>query len=448
MAEYQRPQNEQDFAQNFAPLHPLMNATEAYYESSRCLFCYDAPCIKACPTSIDIPLFIRQIQSNNLRGAALTIYESNYLGNACGKVCPTEVLCEGACVYNEQGVKPIEIGRLQHHATAWAIDHHTELWHTPPNNGYRVAIIGAGPAGIACACELRRQGVQVSIYEAKPQASGLTVHGVAPYKITNTEVLDEVAYLQQQLGFVVHYSHPIHTAEQLQHLATQYHAVFLGIGLGETATLGIEGEHLEGCIGAVEWIEQLRHLQHQLSVPQAAVVLGGGNTAMDAASECARMGVETVTLAYRRSKADMGAYAFEYELAKTTGIRSLFGVQPTRIIGDANGKVQAVELVRTHTTPDGKLHYLPNTEHTIACQLLIKATGQAKQTALLRLIEGLQLDQNNRIVTDPHTGQTTNPQYFAGGDAVNGGKEVVNAAAEGKQAARHIWAYVQQLERT
>lgn len=436
MPEYKHPASEQDFEQNFASIKPLMNATEAYYESSRCLFCYDAPCIKACPTEIDIPLFIRQINGNNPLGAAQTIYQSNHFGHACGKVCPTEVLCEGACVYNHQNVKPIEIGRLQSFATQKAINSNKKMFALKPNNGKKVAIIGAGPAGISCACELRMNGFEVTIYEAKAQPSGLTVYGVAPYKITNQEVLEEMAYLQNQFGFTILYNHPIATKQDLQNLEQQFDSIFLGIGLGETSKIGISGEDLDNCFGAVEFIEQLRMEHHQMQVPQNVVVLGGGNTAMDAASECARMGAENVILAYRREKEAMGAYDFEYELAKTAGVKGLFNAQPIEIVGE-NGCATGVKFVQT-TTQNGQLKTIENSEFVVPCNWVIKATGQSKRVQFLQMIDGLELDSKKRIVINPNTYQTTNPRYFAAGDAVNGGKEVVNAVAEGRKAANAI----------
>ena len=245
MGEFKQPQSEKEFSENFSQLKPLMSETEAHYESSRCLFCYDAPCVNACPTGIDIPLFIRQINSKNDLGAAKTIYDSNYFGYACGKVCPTEVLCEGACVYNNTDVKPIEIGRLQTFATGKAIASDKKFYSIPKSNGKKVAVIGAGPAGIGCACELRLHGFDVDVFEAKEKPSGLTVHGVAPYKITNAEALDEMEYLQKQFGYKVYYNKIISSKEDIIHLEKNYDAIFIGIGLGKTSDLKIKGEELE-----------------------------------------------------------------------------------------------------------------------------------------------------------------------------------------------------------
>jgi dihydropyrimidine dehydrogenase (NAD+) subunit PreT len=434
MGEYIRPKNEAEFEHNFAQLKPLMNATEAYYESSRCLFCYDAPCVNACPTGIDIPLFIRQINTGNLDGAAKTIYESNFFGHACGKVCPTEVLCEGSCVYNHQDVKPLEIGRLQAHATSAAIAANKKLFDLASSNGKKVAVIGAGPSGIACACELRLLGYEVDVFEAKAQPSGLTVYGVAPYKITNAEALEEMDYLQAQFGYRVYYNSPIEAPEDFERLERGYNAIFLGIGLGKTRALGLSGENLPGVTGATEFIEQLRFAHAEVRIPERVVVIGGGNTAMDAASESARLGASEVTLAYRRPKADMGAYEFEYALAKGVGVRGLFSAQPVEIVG--NGKAEGVKFILTEVV-DGQVKEIAGSEFVVACDMVILATGQEKQKSLLSQIKGELFDGGGKIKVNAF-GQCVNPHYFAGGDAVNGGAEVVNAAAEGKAAAKGI----------
>jgi len=439
MAEYQRPQSEQDFDRNFKQKKPLMNQTEAFTESSRCLFCYDAPCMHACPTHIDIPLFIKQIHTGNVAGAAETIYDMNWMGNACGKVCPTQVLCEGACVHNHAHVKPIEIGRLQNYATHQVMSSGERLFQKGRPNGKKVAIIGAGPAGISCACELCVLGYDVEIYEAKYKPSGLTAHGTAPYKITNEEALAEIEYLQEQLGFHIHYGVSIATEAQLQDLETRYDAIFLGVGIGPTSSLHLQGEDFENVIGAVEFVEALRFKKHHIQMPQNVVVLGGGNTAMDAASESARMGAERVYLAYRRSKDDMGAYSFEYDLAVGAGVQGVFNASPKEILGE--GKATGVRFVQTRQE-NGTLVEVPGSEFVIACDMVIKATGQTKMGALLQQIRGLELDASKRIVVDPGTFQTGNPKYFAGGDAVNGGAEVVNGAYEGKQAALGIDQYL------
>jgi glutamate synthase (NADPH/NADH) small chain len=435
MAEYKKPTSEKEFQKNFKQKKSLMNNTEAYYESSRCLFCYDAPCIQACPTHIDIPLFIKQIQTQNTEGAAKTIFDANWLGNACGIVCPTGVLCEGACVFNHQDVPPIQIGRLQNYATNKTINTKKEIFKPGKSNGKKIAVVGAGPAGLACACELRTLGYTVDIFEAKDKPSGLTVYGIAPYKISNEEVLKEVAYLQNQLGFTIKYNSAITTKEQLKKLENKYDSIFLGVGLGKTANLQLEGEDIEGVIGAVEFIEDLRMHHHKVNVPNKVVVIGGGNTAMDAASEAARMGARKTVLAYRRSKKEMGAYGFEYDLAISAGVDSLFNVAPIEIVGKE--RVEGVKFAKTEII-DGKLQIKKNNVFIVRCDMVIKATGQAKQGSFYELIDDLDLDPKTKIVVNQETFQTSNPMYFAGGDAVNGGAEVVNAAYEGKMAAQGI----------
>ncbi len=441
MSEYNRPISEAEFKENFKQKKQLMNPTEAYYESSRCLFCYDAPCIQACPTGIDIPLFIKQIHTDNVTGAARTIFDSNWLGNACGIVCPTGVLCEGACVYNHQDVPPIQIGRLQNYATNTTIHNKKELFVPGKSIGKKVAIIGAGPAGIACACELRILGVEVTIFEAKAKPSGLTVYGIAPYKITNEEVLLEVTYLQKQLGFDIEYNSPITSEAELQRIEEMYDAIFLGVGLGKTAELRLKGEDKTGVVGAVEFIEELRMKQHKVTVPDEVVVIGGGNTAMDAASEAARLGANKVTLAYRRDKNAMGAYGFEYDLALSAGVDGLFNANPIAILGDE--QVSGVRFVRTETI-DGTLKPVADSEFDVPCTMVIKATGQAKQGDFYKLIKDLEIDAKTRILINSENYQTSNPKYFAGGDAVNGGAEVVNAAFEGKIAAQGICKWLKK----
>jgi len=428
MAEYKRPQNEEEFKANFPQKKPLMNDTQAYYESSRCLFCYDAPCMNACPTGIDIPLFIKQIHTGNLEGSAKTIYDSNWLGNACGTVCPTGVLCEGACVYNNQEVAPIQIGRLQNFATKAMINSSTHLYKPGKANGKNVAIIGAGPAGIACACELRTLGYDVDIFEAKSEPSGLVIYGNAPYKITNEEVIQEVEYLQEQLGFKINYNSAINSKDQIIDLESKYDAIFLGVGLGATAYRNIPGENLQGVIGAVEFIEGLKMNHFKTTVGDNVIVLGGGNTAMDAASESARMGATSVVLAYRGSKENMGAYDFEYELALGAGVKGVFDASPVEIIGKE--QVEAVKFAKAN----GETFMLN-------ADMVIKATGQAKQAPFYALIDDLELESDTRIKVNSKNNQTTNDKYFAGGDAINGGAEVVNGAYDGKIAAQgiHKW---------
>jgi dihydropyrimidine dehydrogenase (NAD+) subunit PreT len=431
MPEFFPPANLDQWKQNFEQIKPLMTATMAAQESARCLFCFDAPCVKACPTSIDIPLFIRQIYTDNVIGSAKTIYASNYFGNICGKVCPTEVLCEGACVYNHANEKPIEIGRLQSFATETAIQSNRAIFKKEAAKSHKIAVIGAGPAGIGAACELSKLGYEVDIFESKSQPSGLALYGVAPYKIENETVLSEIEYLQKQLGFNIHYNHPIQTNGDIARLEASYSAVFLGIGLGNTQNLGLEGEQLPNCVGATEFIEALKLNPLDTFVGKKVVVIGGGNTAMDAASESARMGADAVHLVYRKSKSEMSAYEFEYDLAKGVGVQGVFGLSPKRILG--TDKVEGVVFVDAHQQ-----------ETRFECDMVIRATGQAKQVEFLKKIPQLQTDNKGRIVVNAQF-QTTNPKFFASGDAVNGGAEVVNAIGESKKAAQAIHQFLTQL---
>jgi len=434
MAEYKRPTNEKEFKQNFFQIKPLMNRTEAVFESSRCLFCYDAPCIKACPTQIDIPLFIRQINNGNTKGAARTIYSSNYLGNLCGKVCPTEVLCEGACVYVNQGVKPIEIGRLQSFATNKTMSENIQFFSAGKDTNKKVAVIGGGPAGLACACELRSCGIQVDIFEGKTKATGLAIHGIAPYKIADEEVLEELDYIQSQFGFRIHFNHYVSDKKELEKIERDYDAIFLGVGNANTSTLNIPGEDKANVVGAVEIIEELRAGQHNAVFGNKVIVLGGGNTAMDAASESARMGAEKIIIAYRRSKEEMKGYEFEYELAKSVGVKAYFNVAPVEIMG--SDKVTGIKFIKTETA-GGEIKVIPGSEFIEDCDMVIKATGQSRHFDLFGNIKNLDIDSEGRIIVDKDF-RTSNPKYFAGGDAVNGGKEVVNSVSEGKTAGKNI----------
>jgi dihydropyrimidine dehydrogenase (NAD+) subunit PreT len=434
MSEYKPPKNEQEFEKNFSPIKPLMNKTEAIIESSKCLFCYDAPCTKACPSHIDVPLFIRQINSGNITGAAKTIYNSNYLGNLCGKVCPVEVLCEGSCVYVNQGVKAVEIGRLQSYATNKIISDGIKIFSNGKNINKKVAIIGGGPAGLACASELRSAGIKVDIYEGRKKATGLAIHGIAPYKIANEEVLEELNYIQNQFGFNIIFNSFVKNKDDIEKLEKNYDIIFLGIGNASTSFLNIPGEDKENVFGAVELIEKLRIEHSNLVFGNRVIIFGGGNTAMDAASESARMGAEKVILAYRRSRENMGAYEFEYDLAKSAGVKAYFNIAPVEILGDK--KVTGVRFIKTEVQ-DKKLITIKGSEFVEECDMVIKATGQSRHFELFQNIANLEIDDFGRIVVDENF-RTANPKYYAAGDAVNGGKEVVNSVAEGKSAARSI----------
>lgn len=423
-------------------IKPDMTNTEAYLESSRCLYCYDAPCIQACPTEIDIPLFIRQINNKNTTGAAKTIYASNYFGNICGKVCPTEVLCEGACVYNKENTKPIEIGRLQSYATSAAFRSGAKvLATTQKTRTQKVAIIGAGPSGLSCAYELSLLGYEVEVFEARAKASGLVLYACAPYKIINEEIQEELDYLTQQSNFKIHYEHPIQKKDQVKDLEENFDAIFLGIGLGETRQLSIPGINLKNCFGATEFIEKIKLNNFPDLKDKKVVVIGAGNTAMDAASESALLGAKEVTIAYRKGKEKMPAYYFEYELAKGVEVKGLFNVVPKAILG--RDQLRAIQMARIEVK-NGEVKELNNTTFTLDCDFVILATGQHKQKRLVNELFELETDAAGRILVNKDTLQASCENYFAAGDAVNGGAEVVNACAGGKKAGQAIHEFFNQ----
>jgi glutamate synthase (NADPH/NADH) small chain len=304
----------------------------------------------------------------------------------------------------------------------------------------KVAVIGAGPAGISCACELRLKGYEVDLFEAKDLPGGLALYGCAPYKVTNDEILSEIHWLQEQLGFKIHYGHPINSREAIVALETKYDAIFLGIGLGNTQVLNIDTDW-NYCIGATEFIQKVKMDPGNVETGKKVIVIGGGNTAIDAATESAKLGAEEVILAYRRAREEMPAYSFEYELAKSAGVRGLFNVVPTEIKTDGSSKILTFSKTKVE---NGRVLILTGTEFTITCDTVILATGQEKMKTFLSLIENLELNPDGSISVDPATCQTTNPKYFAGGDAMNGGAEVVNAAAEGKAAALGIHTWLQE----
>ncbi|MFI5349128.1 MAG: NAD(P)-dependent oxidoreductase [Elusimicrobiota bacterium] len=416
---------------NFAELKKPLVREEARVEASRCLYCYDAPCVKACHTHIDIPRFIRQIAAADPLGSGETILEANALGHSCARVCPVEVLCEGDCVYHDWHEKPIEIARLQR----WATDavHESGVLPFDPgdDNGKRVAVVGAGPAGVACAVYLRRLGYAVSIFEKRELPGGLNTYGVAEYKMDEKTSLEEL-HLLFRLGCNVVTGKEIGKDLSPEKLQKDFDAVFLGGGLSKTRDLGIPGEKLAGVVDALTFIERVKnHDSKVLASSESTVVIGGGNTAIDACTQSARTGTTQVVLAYRRGKEDMSAYDFEIALAKGDGASLLMNAAPKRILGKK--KVEGVEFVRTKTVK-GKLVEDPKSKFVIECDRVIKAIGQEKGGGLARMF-GAKLNPDGTIAVDAKTLMTSRGKVFAGGDAVNGGKEVVNAAADGKRAA-------------
>jgi len=389
-------------AQNFADIAPPLTPDYALLEADKCLFCHDAPCTIACPTHIDVPAFIKKIATGNLRGSARVILEANPFGHSCARACPVEVLCEGACVLNDRDEQPIKIALLQRHATDHVLERKLKLFQAGKATGKKVAIVGAGPAGLSCARDLRRWGHAVTVFEAKPQPGGLNTYGIAEYKLKADVALAEAQDIldlgvELKLGVMV---------ESLEPLLEQYDAVFVGVGLGKTKTLGIPGEDLEGVLDALTFIEHLKtHPYRETRVGRHVVVIGAGNTAIDAVTQAKRLGAEQATIVYRRGEDDMPCYDYEYELAKRDGCAFRFHASPKRIVG--SGRVEGLEV----ETPDTQ-------RETIPCDMVIIAIGQGPRGEF--------------VVPTGH------PKVVVGGDCANGGAEIVNAAAEGVAAARKI----------
>ncbi|MNK76863.1 Glutamate synthase [NADPH] small chain [compost metagenome] len=425
-------------------LKPRLTEAQATAEANRCLYCYDAPCIQACPTAINIPEFIKRIATGNVAGAAETILEANILGHSCASVCPVEVLCAGSCVYNRLGEPPIMIGRLQRHATEYAYDRGLRFFKKGRSTGKRVALVGAGPASLACAHELTRLGHEAVIFEGRKIPGGLNATGVAPYKLHAEEALREVAYVQA-IGFEIRTGTQVGRDLSFEQLTSDFDAVFLGMGLGPDSQLGLPGEDLPGCIGAVALIERLKN-ESGFRLPDVhhAVVIGGGNTAIDAVRELKHLGVPQVTMVYRRGEAEMSGYAHELKSARQEGVELCFWAAPVAVEGQ--GRASALRCERTRKSASGSLEPIPGSAFTLEADLVVKATGQEKLATLLAGLPGVTLERG-RVVVDAQTGRVGKSKFFAGGDCANGGKEVVNAAAEGKRAARGMDAFFKAAAR-
>ncbi|MBZ5622571.1 MAG: NAD(P)-dependent oxidoreductase [Acidobacteriia bacterium] len=456
--------------ERFPELHPALDSQSAIAEANRCLFCFDAPCAAACPTHIDVPRFIKKISTGNLRGSALTIFDANILGLSCSRVCPVDVLCEGSCVMHGYNKKPIEIGRLQR----YAMDHfyaNTRALPVPiseprpsevgqavppasPASGRffhglsasgsgllpRIACIGGGPASLSCAAELRRHGYPVTVFDNRPLPGGLNTYGVAEYKLRPSDSLREVDLIRS-LGVEFRQAE-IGDTVQLEDLEKEFSFVFVGVGLGAMERLGIPGEHLRGVIDALRFIERYK-TSPDFAVGRRVVVIGGGNTAIDAANASKRLGAEEVHIFYRRSEKEMPAFSFEYDRSKVEGVRFHWLAQPVEIMGQ-DGRAAAVKFAETRLgLPDlsgrRKAEAVEGSYFECACDMVIPALGQSRFMGMLSAARGIEL-KGGSIVVDRPTGRTTNPKYYAGGDCVNGGREVVDAVADGKRAALAIVA--------
>src|ERR1051325_1513348 len=327
---------------NFADINPPLTQAQALEEGSRCLFCHDAPCVKACPTEIDVPQFIRQILTGNMRGSARTILEANIVGDSCARVCPTSVLCEGACVLNAQGKKPVEIGKLQRYGVDPVIANGTQLFKAGAPNGYRIALVGAGPASLSCAVELRKRGYEAVIFDANPQPGGLNTYGIAAYKMRAQDVQKEVEMVRA-LGVEIRSNIAVGRDINIAQLEREFDAIFLGIGLGATDDLQIPGEELQGCRDAISFIEETKSKNFtDVQIAKRIAVIGGGNTAIDVVTAARRLGAEEVYMVYRRGPAEMSAFEYEYELAKKDMVLFWWQAMPVCIVDDAHGQVAAL----------------------------------------------------------------------------------------------------------
>ncbi len=422
-----------EYDKNFSDLHPRLDKHEALVASDRCYFCYDAPCMTACPTAIDIPLFIRQISTGNPLGSAKTIFDQNILGGMCARVCPTEELCEQACVRNTAEERPVEIGRLQRYATDAAMQAGKQYYTRAASSGKKIAVVGAGPAGLAAAHRLAVKGHEVVLYDAKPKSGGLNEYGIATYKSVDGFAQKEVDYVLSIGGIEVQHGQLLGRDFQLADLQQQYDAVFLGIGLAGVNALRVEGENLAGVDDAVDFIAALRQTDNKadIAIGRRVIVLGGGMTAIDAAVQAKLLGAEEVTICYRRGKEHMNASEFEQDLATSKGVIIRHWLAPKAILAQ-DGKVAALEVEYT-TLSEGRLATTGETG-VIAADQIFKAIGQALVSSSLG---SLRLE-SGRIVVDAE-GRTSLDGVWAGGDCVFGGNDLtVSAVANGRDAAESI----------
>lgn len=430
------------FEKNFDEAYRGLTPYAALEEANRCLFCYDAPCIQACPTSINVPSFIKKIVSGNLKGSAQVIFDANPLGASCARVCPTEELCEGACVLNH-AEKPIKIGDLQRHSTDWARENSVTLYEPVPNNGDRIAIIGSGPAGLSAARELRRLGYGVTIYEAEAEAGGLNQYGIVSFRLPQHIVQWEVDQVKK-LGVVIKTNHRVGDNISVEELMNNYDRILIAVGMDTVPLLGIEGESLKGVYDAIDFVKSTKHKITEDFVGKSIAVIGAGNTAIDAATCSIRLGAAQVQIIYRRTAKEMTAYPFEYDFAKQEGVDFRWLSLPKRIIGDEQGNVIGLECVKMALGEEvngiAKLHEIKDSNYLIQVDAVIRAIGQTRHTTF---IEQFGIKHNRGIVeVDPTTLQTSNPKIFACGDVIYGNgygdATVVSAAQQGKDCAEAI----------
>ena len=416
------------YATNFADLHPPLDHHEALVESDRCYFCYDAPCMKACPTSIDIPLFIREIQSGHPKSAAKTIFNQNILGGMCARVCPTETLCEEACVRETAEGKPVKIGLLQRYATDQAMgDKHPFTRAT--SSGKKIAVVGAGPAGLACAHRLSMHGHEVTIFEARKKSGGLNEYGIAAYKSVDDFAAKEVDFVLSIGGIKIENGMALGKKLKLSNLQKDYDAVFLGLGLSGVNALGAKNEDADGIEDAVDYISDLRQAKDfsKLKVGRNVVVIGGGMTAIDIAVQSKLLGAENVTVLYRRGAAHMKASPYEQELAQTKGVTIKHWVQPKRVLAKS-GKAIGLKCENTNTGETFEIH----------ADMIFKAIGQT----YIDVTGGAIALEHGRIKVDAEK-RTSAPGIWAGGDCIAGGKDLTVASVDdGRRAAESIHSFL------
>jgi len=425
--------NSNDLANNFSDLHPLLDDHEALVAADRCYFCYDAPCMDACPTSIDIPLFIRQIATGTPEASAKTIFSQNILGGMCARVCPTETLCEEVCVRETAEGKPVEIGRLQRYATDVAMAKGGQPFQRAAATGKSVAVVGAGPAGLSCAHRLAVLGHTITLFDARPKGGGLNEFGIASYKSVDGFAQKELDWLLSIGGIDVRYNKSMGADITLEQLQVDYDAVFLGMGLGGVNALRADGEDKDNVLDAVSFIADLRQSDDLTKLPigKHVVVIGGGMTAVDAAVQAKLLGALDVTIVYRRGKERMSASVFEQDLATSKGVRIIYNAQPVKVTG--NGAAAGVEFAYTKTVGD----QLEATEETFTLQAdqVFKAIGQTIEN----IPAALKIERGKISVSE--TGRSSVDGIWAGGDCASGGDDLtVTAVAEGRDAAMDIHA--------
>lgn len=436
--------SEDQIKANFADMHPPLSASQAYIEACRCYFCYDAPCTAACPTGIDIPEFVKRIQTGNTKGSARKILQQNIMGGMCARVCPTEVLCEEACVRNIHESKPVAIGLLQRYATDAVLDRKVPLFERIAPTDKKVAVIGAGPAGMACAHGLATRGHNVTVFDKNEKAGGLNEYGIAAYKVLNDIAQKEIEYILEIGGIEIKNGVRLGQDLTLDRLRDEFDAVFVAIGLAGVNRFKIEGEAVKGVIDAVSYIHDLRQAKRmsQLPVGDKVVVIGGGMTAIDIAVQSKKLGASEVTIVYRRDQARMKASEHEQHFAQINDVKLRFCASPKRVLS-RDGQVTGVEFEITDPDPDGN-RALTGKTYQLEADVVFKAIGQTLSAVELgNAAKDLALENGRIAVGDDR--KTSLDNVWAGGDCVSGGQDLtVSAVQDGKLAAESIHKYLQQ----